>query len=142
MLVVKNSSANEGDVGLIPEPGRFPEGGRGNPLWYSCQENPHGQRSLAATVHGVAQGRTRLKQLSSSRIPIRQLLTTPPTPTQFCGYFEQPVKAKVLVAQSCRTLCDPMDCSPPGSSVHGILQARILEWADIPISRVSSQPRD
>ena len=32
------------------------------------------------------------------------------------------------VAQSCPTLCDPMDCSPPGSSVHGILQTRILEW--------------
>ena len=37
----------------------------------------------------------------------------------------------VLVAQSCPTLCDPMDCSPPGSSVHGILQARILEWIAI-----------
>ena len=36
-------------------------------------------------------------------------------------------KVKVLVAQSCLTLCDPMGCSPPGSSVHGILQARILE---------------
>ena len=36
-------------------------------------------------------------------------------------------KVKVLVAQSCATLCDPMDCSPPGSSVHGILQGRILE---------------
>ena len=35
-------------------------------------------------------------------------------------------------AQSCLTLCDPMDCSPPGSSVHGILQARILEWVAIP----------
>ena len=35
------------------------------------------------------------------------------------------------VAQSCLTLCDPMDCSPPGSSVHGILQARILEWVAI-----------
>ena len=35
---------------------------------------------------------------------------------------------KVLVTQSCLTLCDPMDYSPPGSSVHGILQARILEW--------------
>ena len=33
-----------------------------------------------------------------------------------------------LVAQSCLTLCNPMDCSPPGSSVHGILQARILDW--------------
>ena len=36
-----------------------------------------------------------------------------------------------LVTQSCLTLCDPMDCSPPGSSVHGILQARILEWRSI-----------
>ena len=37
----------------------------------------------------------------------------------------------VLVAQSCPTLCDPMDCSPPGSSVHDIFQARILEWVAI-----------
>ena len=40
------------------------------------------------------------------------------------------------------TLCNPMDCSPPGSSVHGILQARILEWVAIPFSRASSQPRN
>ena len=43
------------------------------------------------------------------------------------------------VAQSCPTLCDPMDCNPPGSSVHGILQARILEWVTMPSSRGSSQ---
>ena len=49
---------------------------------------------------------------------------------------------KVLVAQSCWTLCDPKDGSPPGSSVHGIVQARILEWITIPVSRGSSQPRD
>ena len=47
----------------------------------------------------------------------------------------------VLVAQSCPTVCDPMDCSLPGSSVHGILQARILEWVAIPFSRGSSQAR-
>ena len=46
----------------------------------------------------------------------------------------------MLVIQSCLTLSDPVDCSPPGSSVHGILQARILEWGAI--SRVSSWPRD
>ena len=40
--------------------------------------------------------------------------------------------------QSCPTLCDPMDCSPPGSSVQGILQARILEWVAMPCSRGSS----
>ena len=42
----------------------------------------------------------------------------------------------------CLTLCDPMDYSLPGSSVHGIFQARILEWVTISFSRGSSQPRD
>ena len=45
---------------------------------------------------------------------------------------------KVSVSQSCLTLCDPKDCSPPGSSTHGILQARILEWVAISFSRGSS----
>ena len=48
----------------------------------------------------------------------------------------------VLVTQSCLTLCNPMDCSPQDSSVHGILQLRILERVAIPFSRGSSQPRD
>ena len=48
----------------------------------------------------------------------------------------------MLVSQLCLTLFNPMDCSPPGSSVHEILQARILEWVAIPFSRGSSQPRD
>ena len=48
----------------------------------------------------------------------------------------------VLVTQSCPTLCGPMDCSPPGSSVHGISQARTLEWVAISFSRGSSWPRD
>ena len=52
------------------------------------------------------------------------------------------VNVKVLVAQSCLTLCDPMDCSLLGSSVQGILQARILEWVAISFSRGSPQPRD
>ena len=52
------------------------------------------------------------------------------------------MKVKVLVTQLCPTLCDPMDCSPPCSSVHGILQARMLEWVAIRFSRGSSQPRD
>ena len=46
---------------------------------------------------------------------------------------------KVLVAQLCPTLCNPMDCSLLGSSVYGISQARILEWVAIPFSRGSSQ---
>ena len=48
----------------------------------------------------------------------------------------------VLVTQSCLTLCNPMDCSAPGSSVHAILQARILEWVAISSSRGSSWHRD
>ena len=48
----------------------------------------------------------------------------------------------VIITQSCLTVCNPMDYSLPGSYVHGILQARILEWVAIPFSRGSSQPRD
>ena len=50
--------------------------------------------------------------------------------------------AVCFVTQSCLTLCDSMSCSPPGSSVHGILQARILEWVAMPSSWGSCQPRD
>ena len=52
------------------------------------------------------------------------------------GFTTSAVCAKSL--QSCLTLCDPLDCSPPVSSVHGILQARILEWVAMPSSRGSS----
>ena len=55
---------------------------------------------------------------------------------QKLGYMH----AKSLQSRS--TLCDPKDCSPPGSSVHGILQARILEWLAMPSFRGSSGPRD
>ena len=51
-------------------------------------------------------------------------------------------KKKVKVAQSCPSLCYPMNCSPPGSSIHEILQAGILEWVAITFSRGSFQPRD
>ena len=52
------------------------------------------------------------------------------------------VKVEVLVAQSCPTLCDPLDCSPPGPSVHKICQARTLEWRAIPFLRGTSWSRD
>ena len=52
------------------------------------------------------------------------------------------VPLKMLVTQSFPTLCNPRDCSLPGSSVHGVLQTRILEWVVIPFPRGSSQPRD
>ena len=52
------------------------------------------------------------------------------------------IKSGAVVAQSCLTLHYPMDCSLPDSSIHGILQARILAWVAIPFSRGSSQPKD
>ena len=60
-----------------------------------------------------------------------------------CHFLLQCMKGKSEseVAQLCPTLCDPMDCSPLGSSVHGILQARTLEWVALPFSRDSCWPR-
>ena len=51
-------------------------------------------------------------------------------------------QTKHVKAQSCPTICDPMDCSLRGCSVHGISQARVLEWVALSFSRGSSQPRD
>ena len=91
--------------------------GNGNPLQCSCLENPRDGGAWWAAIYGVAQNRTRLMWLSSS-------------------------SSSVLIAQWCRTLHNPMVCRPPGSFVHRILQARILEWVAISFSRGSSWPRD
>ena len=64
-----------------------------------------------------------------------ELLTVP---TMLPFSVSSTVVLNVKVTQSCPTLCNPMDCSPPGFSVHGILQAGILEWVAIPFSRGSS----
>ena len=68
---------------------------------------------------------------STSYIPSEKKLKT---------VFAESVRAKLL--QSCPTLCDPVDCSPPGCSVQGTLQARILEWVATPFARGPSRPRD
>ena len=49
------------------------------------------------------------------------------------------VKSERKVTQSCPTLSDPMDCSPPGSSIHGIFQARVLEWGAIAFSNIDTK---
>ena len=61
-----------------------------------------------------------------------------------CHFLLQCMKVKSVseVAQLCPTLRDPMDCSPPGPSIYGVCQARILEWGAIAFSRGSSWPRD
>jgi hypothetical protein len=90
--------------------------GNGNPLQCSCLESPKDRGAWWAAIYGVVQSRTWLKQLSSSS-SIQGTLTA---------------VAKSL--QSCPTLCDPIDGSPPGSAISGTLQARTLEWVAISFS--------
>ena len=90
--------------------------------------------------------------MSSSLRPHRRQPTRLPRPQESlskntgvgCHFLLQCMKLKSEseVAQSRPTPSDHMDCSPPGSSIHGIFQARVLEWVAIPFSRGSSQPKD
>ena len=114
-LVVNNSLANKEDVrdtGLILGLGRSPGEGQGNPFlfFFFCLENPMDRGDWWDTVHGVAQSQTQLKQLSTHH------------------------ESESEVTQLCPTLCNPMNCSLPGPSVHGIFQARVLEWVAISFS--------
>ena len=111
----KESACNAGDQGSIPGSGRSPGGGHGNRFQYSYLENPQGQRN----------------SVGFNPWDHEKLDTTDPF-SHTC----------VLSHFSCVTFCDAVDCSPPGSSDHNILQARILEWVAIPFSRGYSQPRD
>ena len=69
-----------------------------------------------------------------NNIKIQGPFVHPDEEVNICCYF--------LVTKSCLTFCNPMDCSPPGYPVHGIILARILEWVAISFSRGSSRPRD
>ena len=90
---------------------------------------------LGSQVLGV---RSSVRSSSVTQPRIQQLQAQPLSRTT--AFF---ASVCMLVAQSCTLqLCDPMDCNLPGSSVHEILQARILEWVAIPFSRRSSRPRD
>ena len=119
-LVGKESACYAGDPGSIPGLGRSPGEGIGYPLQYSGLEN-----SMDCIVHRVAKSRT---QLSGFHFSLSYHLS----PSKLCG----------LVTQLYPTFFNSMDYSPPDSSVHGILQARIPEWVAMPSSRGSSQPRD
>ena len=130
--MVNNLPANAGrlrDTGSIPGLGRCPGGEHGNPLQYFCVENPMDKGAWPAAVHRIAQSGTPVKQHACAAFKTRD-------------NDKRGSTVKVLVAQLCPTLCEPMNYSPPGSSVHGIFQARILEWVAIPFSRRPSQPRD
>ena len=77
--------------------------------------------------------------MSHLRIVRGDFLGSPVIRTLCFHLAPQPVKVKMLVAHLCPSLHNPIDCSPPGSSVHGIPQTRILEWVAIPFSRALVQ---
>ena len=126
--------------------------GNGNPLQCSCLENP---RDREALVGCCLWGRTELDKTEATQQQQQQcgqrsrngmtnaddnsVLTI--SKIQHIILTFKVAVITCLVAKSCPTLCDPMDCSPPGSSVHGIIQARILECIAISFSRGSSPPR-
>ena len=113
---VKASVCNVGDLDSIPGSGRFPGEGNGNPLQYSCPENPMDGGAWWATVHGVTKSRTRLSNFTFTfifKIRLSQIIH--------------------LESESSSALSD---------SLWPVLQARILESVAFPFSRGSSQPRD
>ena len=122
---VKASACNAGDLGSIPGLGRSPGGRHGNPLQYSCLENPLDGGAWWATVHGVAKNRTRLSDFVSS--------------TYFCVDTSEYV-VLCLVTQLCLNFVTPWTVAHQAPLSMGILQARILEWVAMPTSRGSSQP--
>ena len=85
------------------------------------------------TVHGVTKRQTQLNNFHFT-FSLAGWLPSVDSSVRMC------VPSKLL--QSCPTLCNPMDCGPPGNSVRGILQEKLLEWVAISYSRGSSQPRD
>ena len=123
--------------GFSPWVGRIPEEGNGNLLQYSCWENPTDRGVWWAAVYGITKGQTQL----STHTLLLLIRHTNKLLTQVWGTRDMDIRStlsEVKVAQSCLTLCDPKNCSPPHFSIHGIFPARILEWIVTPSSRDSS----
>ena len=123
--------------------------GNGNPLWCSCLENPRDGGAWWAAVYGVTQSRTWLKRLSSSSSilwwrRIRGLWKLPDGRDWLRGKLGLVLMGGAMLSKS--LIQFSVDgwgwCSLPGSCVHGIFQAIVLEWIAISFSRGSSWPRD
>ena len=114
----KVSACNGRDPGSISRLGRSPEERNGNPLQYSCLENRMDGVAWSVTVQVVAKSQTWLSNFTFTWI------------ISFCKCQMTFLCAQLL--KSCPVLCDIMDCSLPGSSVHGVLQLRKLGWVAIP----------
>ena len=130
--VSKESACSVGDLRSNPSLGRSPGEGNGNPFQYSCLKNFMDRGAWWATVHGVTKSRTQLSDFTLTHcVPGPELVLS------YEGLTLNVLNVEVKVAQSCLTLSDPMDCSLPGSSIHGIIQARVLEWGAIAFSKTS-----
>ena len=133
MLVVKNLPASAGDirdVGSIPGLERCPGGGHGNPFHYIAwrspwTQEPGGLQSIGS--HRVGHDCSNLAQHTILSLTLILYFLS-----FFFFFFNS-------VGQSCLALWDPIHYSPPGSSVHGISHAEILEWVAISFSRGSSR---
>ena len=123
---------------------------RSSTEWHRYKRSFHCENFLFSLVLGSNGSKTKQRMAETFHLEAFDAEYLPtvadieyPLPTAFKSLprVKFPGKVKVLVVQSCLTLCDPMDSSLPVSSVHGLLKARILEWAATPFSRESSWPR-
>ena len=108
--------------------------------------NPMDCSPPGSSLHEILQARilewVAMPFSKESAQPSDQTQVSYMSPASAAGFFTTNATCVCSVIKSCPTFCDPMDCSLPGSSVHGIFQARPLEWVAISSTRGSSQPRD
>ena len=149
----RGSRGRRGQLRRRPSPGASWAVGVARPLSRHLLHHPHcldpaGHRACRYSVTCRSVFRIIGVQSKQWSLKIKSQVNPFPGEISFFLPSERGLKASfslresVLVAQLCLILCDPMGCSPPGSSVCGILQARILQWVAIPFSRGSSRPRD
>ena len=140
------------DLCLIPGLGRSSGEGNGNPLQYSCLENlmagePGGLQSMGSQRVGHHWATNTIKsyrhmyELHKTLGFLKFLLRSLHNRIWIMRFLKNNLK-KTILSLGCWYSCNPMNCNLPGSSIHGILHARILEWVDISFSRGSSCPRN
>ena len=136
----QESTCNVGGLGLIPGLGRSPEGGHGNPLHYSCLENPHGKRSLVGYSTWDSKELKMTKQITTAQWRLILSIFS-----QVFWLFVYLAWCSCSVTQLCPMLWDsvnPLTVAHQAPLSMGILHARVLEWVAMPSCRGASLPRD